>query len=82
VTTTLVVLGTRNIDGRRYEHGEELPPDLLTRETVDQWLDRKWLAEYYTSYRRSVYQLFAPFSGCKESESLTKAELDQFALPT
>jgi hypothetical protein len=79
--TTLVVIGTHDIAGVRYHHGEELPPDLLPRETVDQWLDRKWLAEYDSAYRRSLYRLFAPFSGCEEQEQLTKEELTAYALP-
>lgn len=79
--TTLIFIGTHDISGKRYQHGEELPPDLLPRETIDQWLDRKWLAEYYTTYRRSLYRLFAPFSGCKESEPLAQEELNAYALP-
>lgn len=79
--TTLILIGTHDIDGRRYNHGEELPPDLLPRETVDQWLDRKWLVEYDTAYRRSIYRLFAPFSGAKESEPLTPEETKAYALP-
>ena len=78
--TTLVSNGTNEINGRRFNHGEELPPDLLSRETVDQWLDRRWLHEYNTADRRSLYRLFAPFSGCSQTEPLTREEL-AFILP-
>jgi hypothetical protein len=81
MTTTLVVLGTRDINGRRYTQGEELPPDLLPRDVVDKWLDNRWLFEYYSADRRSLFRLFAPFSGSKEQGQLTKEELTAYALP-
>jgi len=78
--TTLVFLGARKINDRLFHHGDEVPPGLLPPETVNQWLDQKWLAEYDFSERRSLYRLFASFSGCKEQEPLTKAELAAYAL--
>ena len=78
-TTTLVILGAREINGTLYAHGAELPPDLLPDEAVDWWLDRKWLAEY--PERRSLYRIFSLFSGAKETERLDREELSQFALP-
>jgi hypothetical protein len=35
---TLVVIGTRIINGQRFQHGSELPPDLLPHETTDKML--------------------------------------------
>jgi hypothetical protein len=78
---TLVAVGPHTINGQRYEHGAELPPGLLPRETIDQWLDRKWLCEIHPSVRRSLYGLFGPFSGCKEQEPLTQEELNTYGLP-
>jgi hypothetical protein len=78
--TTLVLFGAREINGRLFHHGDELPPGLLPREVIDQWLDRKWLLEYDNTERRSLCRLFPAFSGCKEQEQLTKAELRQYAL--
>ncbi len=78
-TTTLVILGPREINGTFYAHGDELPPGLLPDEAIDWWLDRKWLAEY--PERRSLYRIFSLFSGAKEREQLDAEELSQFALP-
>jgi hypothetical protein len=73
--STLVCIRHCEIDGHRYSHGEEVPPDALPRETVNQWLDRKWLLEYdSSSVRRSLYRLFSAFSGTKEHEDLSKEE--------
>jgi hypothetical protein len=74
---TIVCIGTRDINGTRVEHGEELPPDLLPQETIDKMLDQKILAEICE--RRSLYRLFASFSGSQEREPLD-AELTQFTL--
>jgi hypothetical protein len=68
--TTLVVVGVREVNGQRFEHGAELPPGLLPPETVSQWHDQKWLMQYDASERRSLYRLFPTFSGCKEQEHL------------
>ena len=76
--TTLVILGAREIDGTFYQHGAELPPNLLTQETIDRWLDLRWLAAY--PQRRSLYRLFPVFSGCQETEPLD-AELAELVLP-
>ena len=73
---TLVCIGPRLID-RQYQHGEEVPPDLLDQQIIDRMLDQKVLAEI--PQRRSLYRLFAPFSGCKETEPLD-AELTAFGL--
>lgn len=75
---TLVILGAREINGTLFHHGDEVPPDLLPQEVTDRMLDQKVLAEY--PERRSLYKLFAPFSGAKETEQ-PHAELTQFALP-
>jgi hypothetical protein len=78
---TLVVIGTRIINGQRFEHGSELPPNLLARDEIDKMLDRRQLAECHPSVRRSLYRLFSHFSGCNESEQLSPDELKAFALP-
>jgi hypothetical protein len=75
---TLVVLGARDIDGVRYEHGDEVPEGLLPQEQLDQWLDRRWLAEIRE--RRSLYRLFAPFSGSQERETFDEHELSAYGL--
>ena len=75
---TLVFNGPREIKGTTYSHGAELPPGILTPEQINKLLDRKSLFEI--PQRRSLYRLFAAFSGCKEREPLD-AELTDFALP-
>jgi hypothetical protein len=76
----LVFIRAHQIDGHQFFHGDELPPGLLPPETINQWLDNKWLAEHDASERRGLYRLFSPFSGCKEQEQFAKEELRQFAL--
>jgi hypothetical protein len=66
--TTLVVIKHAQIGNRNFQHGEELPPGLLPREVIDQWLDQGWLKEYSQAQRESLYRLFAPFSGIKQSK--------------
>jgi hypothetical protein len=75
---TLVFIGPRMINDQQFFHGDEVPPDLLPQEQIDQMLDQKVLAEI--TQRRPLYRLFAPFSGAKEREPLD-AELTPFALP-
>jgi hypothetical protein len=77
---TLVARGMRTIDGKRYAHGAEIPPGLLPAEAVDWMLDNRELTECDASERRSLYRLFASFSGCTETESLTQKEIDELAL--
>ena len=75
---TLIFVRHSEIGGRVFMHGSELPPDLLSQEQVNKLIDQGILAE--CPERRSLYRLFAPFSGCKEQESLTKTELSELAL--
>jgi hypothetical protein len=75
---TLVFIRHSEINGRLFSHDSELPDDVLTQEQIDRMLDQKLLAEY--PQRRSLYRLFAPFSGAKEREPLD-AELVEYALP-
>jgi hypothetical protein len=75
---TLIFLGPREINGQQFSRGDELPPDLLSQDMIDRWLDHRWLAEYHD--RRSLYHIFAPFTGSKEREQLTKEELTAYAL--
>jgi hypothetical protein len=58
-------------------HGDELPDGLLSQDQINQMLDQKMLAEY--PQRRSLYRLFAPFSGAKQREPLD-AELADYSL--
>jgi hypothetical protein len=76
--TTLVVIRHLQIDDHAYSHGAELPPDLLPREVVDFHLDRRQLAEYDIADRRSLYRLLHAFSGAKEQEQLSRAELREY----
>jgi hypothetical protein len=76
---TLVVI--RQIGDRQFHHGEELPPDLLPQEAIDLHLDRKELAEYDASERRSLYRILHRFSGCSVgTERLSNEELAACAL--
>ena len=79
--TTLVIIGTQTINGVRYEHGSELPPNLLAREVIDQMLDNRQLSEYHSATRRSLYRIFAPLGDCAESEQLSQDERDAYCLP-
>jgi hypothetical protein len=75
---TLVFIRHIEIGGRAFAHGSELPPDLLSQHEVAKLLDHAVLREY--PERRSLYRLFAPFSGSKEQEQLDKQELTELAL--
>jgi len=76
---TLVFVRHTEIGDRQFHHGDELPPGLLPREVVDQWLDHGRLQEYRD--RRSLYRLLPAFSGCNEAEPLTPEEINAYALP-
>ncbi len=78
---TLVLLGHHEIGGQQFHHGDELPPNTLPAETVDSWIDRKWLMELDSVERRSLFRLFAPFSRSKETEELTEEEKAELCLP-
>ncbi len=78
MTPTLVAIRHLEIDGHVFQHGAEIVPGLFAQEVVDKLLDQGVLREY--PERRSLHRLFAPFSGCKNREQLTKAELTSFAL--
>jgi hypothetical protein len=78
--TTLVFIRHGQVGSRHFQHGDELPPNLLPRETVDQWLDEKWLAELDSSDRRSLYRLLHRFSGCNEREQLNRQEKDNLCI--
>ena len=75
---TLVTIGTRQIGDHQLNHGDEVPPGSLPPEVTDRMIDQKQLAEHPA--RRSLYKIFAPFSGATEREPLD-AELTPFALP-
>jgi hypothetical protein len=69
---TLIFVRHGQIGTRHFQHGDELPPNMLPREIIDHWLDERWLAE--AADRRSLYRLFHHFSGCSESEQLSNEE--------
>jgi hypothetical protein len=76
---TLVLNGHHELNGVTYHHGSEMPPDLLSGELRDWWLDHGWVREHDSSERRSLHRLFSHFSGSSESEPID-SELKQFAL--
>jgi hypothetical protein len=78
---TIVALGHKKFGDQSFAHGEEIPPDLLSAEQADWEFDHKSLVEYDPDERRSLYRLFAPFSGAKEKQQLDREELAEFALP-
>jgi hypothetical protein len=75
---TLVFIGPRQIGDRQFSHGEELPDDLLSQEQIDEMLDQRLLANY--PERRSLYRIFAVFSGYNERQPLQQQELESYAL--
>ena len=77
---TIVALGHRQFGEQQFTHGSEIPPDLLPAEVVDYHVDRKELVEYNSAEHRSLYRLFAKFSGCSERERLSRQELAEYAL--
>jgi len=78
---TYIVLGHHEISGVQLHHGDEAPPSLIDGELRDWWLDHHWLAEHDDSERHSLYRLFAPFSGTKQTEPIRlDAELAQFVI--
>ena len=77
---TLVSIHHHQLNGRQIIHGDEIPPGLLTGELLDWWIDKRWCREM--PERRSLYRLFAPFSGCEERQELTESELTSYTLPS
>jgi hypothetical protein len=75
---SLVCNRQREIADRHFRHWEEIEPGLLEGQLLDYWLDRGWARDY--PERRSLYRLFAPFSGCNEREPLSRQELTAYAL--
>ena len=70
---TLVAISHREINGRLFHHGSEIPEGLISGDLLDQWLDKGWAREM--PERRSLYRLFATFSGCTEREHLGAGEV-------
>jgi hypothetical protein len=79
MSPVLVFIRHTDLGDRQFHHGDELPPGLLPREAVDQWLDHGRLQEHRE--RRSLYRLLHLFSGCEETEPLAPEELNAYALP-
>jgi hypothetical protein len=61
-----------------HSHGDECPPNLFSQGTINRALDEGYLAE--CAERRSLYRLFAKFSGCKEREPLSNHERNNLCL--
>jgi hypothetical protein len=78
--TTLVCIHHAQVGNRHFQFGDELPPDLIPREVIAEWLDQRWLAECDSADRRSLYRLLHRFSGAKEKEQLTKQERNEICL--
>ena len=78
--TTLVSIRHGQIGSRQFQHGDELPPNLIPREVIDRWLDEKWLAEVDSSDRRSLYRLLHRFSGATEQEQLNRQEKENLCI--
>jgi hypothetical protein len=77
---TFVIIRALRVGDRRFQHGDELPPDLLPQQAVDIHLDRRELIEYDSAERRSLYRLLHRFSGCSEREHLSNEEHAAYAL--
>lgn len=75
---TLIFVRHGQVGSQHFQHGEELPPGLIPCEVVDKWLDQRWLKEYDSSERRSLYRLLHRFSGCSEQEQLTQKERETY----
>ncbi len=79
MTATLICISTQEIDGRRFEHGEQIPREAIKGDSLDSLLDNRRVIE--VSERRSLYRLFGQFSGCAEKEELAEHEKAQLCLP-
>jgi hypothetical protein len=78
--TTLVFIRAHYVDGRLVHYpGDEAPPGMFSRETINRALDEGYLAEIDSADRPSLYRLFARFTGCKE-QPLTKEQIACHAL--
>jgi hypothetical protein len=78
---TLIAIRHLEIAGHVIAHGCEIAPGLLAQATINRLIDQGSVKEYDSADRRSLHKLFSKFSGCAESEQLTKDELDTLALP-
>ena len=76
---TLIFVRHTEFGDRAFPHAAELPPDFLPPEAINRLLDSGRLRE--CSGRRSLYRLFARFSGTNEKEELTAEELAAYSLP-
>jgi hypothetical protein len=78
---TIICKGHQELNGVKYSHGAELPSRLLTDALLDDWLDNKLAIEVDDTQRRSLYLLFSPFSGTRQSEPIQlDAELRRFTI--
>lgn len=77
---TTICIGSHELAGQRFTHGEEIPSSVLDGELRDWWLDHKWAVEYDSTERRSLYRLLHRFSGSSETERLSNQELAACAL--
>jgi hypothetical protein len=74
----LVAIRHFETGGQVFVHGAEIIPSLLAKATVNQLLDQGILCEY--PERRSLYRIFAAFSGCNETEQLDRQESRAYSL--
>jgi len=80
---TIVFVKARYIDGHlTHSPGEELPPNLFSRELISKALDEGTLRECDPAERPSLYRLFYRFTGCEEENPLTPGQLTAYTLPT
>ena len=77
---TLIAIRHLEIEGHVFAHATEILPGLLPKDAIDKLIDQGQVKEYDSRDRRSLYRLFAPFSGCKARQPLD-AELTAYALP-
>ena len=77
---TLVAISHLEIEGHVFHHGAEIVPGLLSPDTVNKLVDARRVKEYDSAERRSLYRVFAPFSGAKEHEALPQDELTAYGL--
>ena len=72
---TLIFLRGHYTDGSLVHHvGDEVPPGLFSRETINRAIDEGFLGECDSSERRSIWRLLHRFSGCKEKQEPTPQE--------
>lgn len=76
---TIVFIRNHYVDGSLVHRvGDECPPNMFSRETVNRALDEGYLAE--RAERRSLFRLLHRFSGAAEKEQLTNEEKNKLCV--